>query len=398
MKIRITLLLVLTFSLFTGRLMAHEPNHSYLFLKIYEKSIEGRIEITAAEINRELNTSINEEIVEAEVNSLIPSIQKYFLSNLSFSSAENKYPVLFTETEMLPLDDEADNVVFHFTLDGVNEIPESLVIKYAAFFEKKSDHKGVLIIEHNWKSGTINNHLQVTDIFTSSKTETTLSTGDDNLLKGFIAMVKLGMWHIWIGLDHILFLVALILPSVIRRNENKLENSSSKWIPVGKFKPAFLYILGIVTAFTVAHSITLAIAALGLVDLSSRYVESIIALSIALAALHNIKPIFHSKEWIIALLFGLFHGFGFASVLGEKGLAGEFVSLSLLGFNVGVEIGQVLIVAGIFPILYLIRKTKFYPKLLIYGSIVLILISIHWVIERFFEVNIPLGRFLDSFL
>ena len=80
MKIRISLLLVLTFSLFAGRLSAHEPNHSYLFLKIYEKSIEGRIEITAAEINRELNTSINEEIVESEVNPLIPAIQNYFLS------------------------------------------------------------------------------------------------------------------------------------------------------------------------------------------------------------------------------------------------------------------------------------------------------------------------------
>jgi hypothetical protein len=325
-------------------------------------------------------------------------MKNYFLSTIAFKSADKKYNLQFTDAEMLPLDDEADNVMFHFKIDGIDKIPESLEIDYAAFFDKKSDHKGVLIIEHNWKSGIINNHLQVTDIFTENKRQTTLSLSDDNLLKGFIAMVKLGMWHIWIGLDHILFLVALILPSVIRRNNNPLEKSAPKWIPVGKFKPAFLYILGIVTAFTVAHSITLAIAAFGIVDLSSRYVESIIALSIALAALHNIKPIFQTKEWIIALAFGLFHGFGFASVLGEKGLAGEFISLSLIGFNVGVEIGQILIVAGIFPILYLIRKTKFYPKLLTYGSVLLILISIHWVIERFFEVNIPLGRFLDSFL
>ena len=147
-----------------------------------------------------------------------------------------------------------------------------------------------------------------------------------------------------------------------------------------------------------AHSITLAVAAFGVVDLPSRYVESIIAFSIAIAAFHNIRPIFKSREWLITFAFGLFHGFGFASVLGEKGLGGEFMALSLVGFNVGVEIGQVLIVAGIFPILYLIRGTKFYPKLIWGGSALLILIALHWVVERLFEIDIRLGSFLDSFL
>jgi hypothetical protein len=142
----------------------------------------------------------------------------------------------------------------------------------------------------------------------------------------------------------------------------------------------------------------LAIASLGIFTLPSRYVESIIAFSIALAALHNIIPIFKSKEWIVAFAFGLFHGFGFASVLGEKGLGGDYIILSLLGFNGGVEIGQVAIIAGIFPVLYFLRTFSIYPKILTYGSGLLILISLHWSIERFFEINIPLGRWLDSIL
>jgi hypothetical protein len=112
-----------------------------------------------------------------------------------------------------------------------------------------------------------------------------------------------------------------------------------------------------------------------------------------LAALHNITPVFKAKEWIIAFVFGLFHGFGFASVLGEKGLSGDFMVLSLLGFNVGVELGQVLIICAAFPILFLLRPFKIYPKILVYGSVLLILISLYWSIERGFDVDLPLGAY-----
>ena len=398
---RLSLFFVLLLSV--NGLKAHEPNHSYIFLKIYENSIVGRLEIGAVDINRDLNLNLNPELVEAEINQAADSIIAHLRRNFFISANGQSYKVKFISVGLLPLEDEPDNIQIFFELENVDEIPDALDITYSPFFAKKSDHKGILIIEHNWKAGVINNYVQVSDVFTSGKTETELSLTDSSLWNGFVAMVKLGMWHIWIGLDHILFLVALILPAVVRRRKeiqqvDVLDNGNKHWLPVARFKPAFLYILGIVTSFTVAHSITLAIAAFGIVDLPSRYVESIIAFSIALAAFHNIRPLFKAKEWIIAFAFGLFHGFGFASVLGEKGLAGEFVSLSLLGFNVGVEIGQVLIVAGIFPILFFLRKLKVYPKLLTYGSVLLILIALQWVVERLFEVEIRLGRFIDSII
>jgi hypothetical protein len=216
------------------------------------------------------------------------------------------------------------------------------------------------------------------------------------------------MWHIWIGLDHILFLLALVLPAVVRRKKTVLSGLSNSgasselnakwplqmWNPVLKFKPAFLYIVKIVTFFTIAHSLTLSLAALELVILPSRFVESVIALSIALAAYHNIRPIFGNREWIIAFGFGLFHGFGFASVLSGKGLSGEFMTLSLLGFNVGVEIGQIVIICMIFPVLFLLRKSISYPKILAYGSIILILISLFWFTERVFDINLLLDDYL----
>ena len=224
-------------------------------------------------------------------------------------------------------------------------------------------------------------------------------------------MVNQGIYHIWIGLDHILFLLALILPSVVRRrgySTESVSNSSSdaqvvpsgfiiwNWFPVPNFKPAFLYIIKVITFFTIAHTITLSLASLQIVNLPSRFVESVIALSIGLAAYHNIRPIFKGKDWVIAFLFGLFHGFGFASVLADLGLTSEFLTLSLLGFNIGVEIGQLCVIALIFPILFLIRKGKSYPMILVYGSIFLILVSLYWFTERAFDVNLLVEDYLRS--
>ncbi len=217
-------------------------------------------------------------------------------------------------------------------------------------------------------------------------------------------MIKQGMLHIWVGIDHVLFLLALILPAVVRRrNALTAEGGVSfddsgyeiwGWRPVMKFKPAFLYILKIVTFFTIAHTITLSLAALKIVVLPSWLVESIIAFSIGLAAFHNIRPIFKGRDWIIAFVFGLFHGFGFATVLGELGFKGENLTLSLLGFNIGVEFGQVVIIALIFPFLFFIRKLKLYPKFMVIISLLLILISIYWMVERIFEVDFPLDEYL----
>ena len=135
--------------------------------------------------------------------------------------------------------------------------------------------------------------------------------------------------------------------------------------------------------FTVAHSITLALASLDIISLPSRLVESIIALSIVLVAVNNIVPTFRDRTWIILFLFGLFHGLGFASVM--KNLPFRMPSLTtlLVCFNIGVELGQLVIVAAVFPILFLLRKTSFYkPVVLIGGSVVLIVIAGYWFVER----------------
>ncbi|MEM6963221.1 MAG: HupE/UreJ family protein [Bacteroidota bacterium] len=375
-------------------LSAHAPDQSYLYLRVYKAGVGGRFEITAKDMNKALNLNLEDRLSMKAIQPHVSAVQDYILSRASFKAGNQTYQIRFVEPTVLNLDEMEDFAQFHFELDGITEMPEALDIYYDLLFDKDPIHKGMLVVEYNWKAGIVDNEALVSNIYSKDDTRQSLSLKDASLWKGFVALVKLGVWHIWIGLDHILFIVALILPSVMRRRETVSDvTSDSTWIPVESFGTAFWYIIKIITFFTIAHSITLALASLNIVNLSSRIVESIIAFSIALAAFHNITPIFKQKEWIIAFGFGLFHGFGFASVLGEKGLSGDYMILSLLGFNLGVELGQVLIICMVFPVLFLLRKQKIYPAIIKYGSMVLIFIAMYWVIERAFDTDLTLGTY-----
>ena len=152
---------------------------------------------------------------------------------------------------------------------------------------------------------------------------------------------------------------------------------------------ALTEVLWVVTAFTVAHSITLTLAALQIVALPSRLVESAIAASVVLAAANNLWPLVERRRWLVAFGFGLIHGFGFASVLTELGLPKDALVLSLLGFNLGVEAGQLAIVAAFLPLAYLLRNTTLYLKgVFVGGSCLTLLVALVWLVERAFNLKL----------
>ncbi len=399
-------LIFIFFFLVPISIFAHRPDRSLIYLRVYETAgIEGRFEIMASELDRYLGLELGKHPTVEEVAVYREKIQAYLYEHSAFTSVYGNHKVIFTDEISILYINFGSFVAIHFQLDNTEKIPDELEVTYSVFFDENPAQTNALGMEYNWKAGLINNEKIMALDFSPSNQTKTLNLTDASVWKGFMAMVKQGAWHIWIGLDHILFLLALILPSVVSRKretlasskeEGILGKSSWKWVPVQQFKPAFWYILKIVTFFTIAHTITLSLASLGIVNLPSRWVESIIAFSIGLAAYHNIKPIFMGKEWVIAFVFGLFHGFGFATVLSELGFKGENLSLSLLGFNIGVELGQVVIILLIFPLLYVIRKSKLYPKLLVWLSALLIIISLYWLIERAFDIDMPMDEYLNG--
>ena len=162
-----------------------------------------------------------------------------------------------------------------------------------------------------------------------------------------------------------------------------------RWQPVHRLRDAGWDVLRIVTAFTVAHSITLSLATLGWVSLPSRLVESAIAASVVLAALNNVWPLFQGRRWGVAFAFGLIHGFGFASVLADLGLPQDALVLALVGFNLGVELGQLAIVLAFLPVAFLLRASLFYRRgVLVAGSLVIALVAAAWFLERAFEIPV----------
>lgn len=349
---------------------------------MFDDRIDVRVEITAADLDRVLGLSLyaDEQLTREEASPHLDAILSYVAQHLQLRAANRDLALRFERHEVLDLD-FADFLLLNYTIEDLEAIPDEIDVTFGVVLDVDRDHINMLVIEHNWKTATFNNEANVSLVFTPPDRRQTLDLSSSSVLTGFWGLIKLGVWHIWIGLDHILFLLALILPSV-------LFLESKRWMPVANFRPAFMNIVAIVTFFTLAHSVTLSLAALDVVNLPSRLVESIIAGSIAVAALHNIYPRMEVREWMIAFAFGLFHGFGFASVMGDIGLGQDYMVLSLLGFNLGVEIGQIAIIAVIFPVLYLVRTRRWYrPVVLRLGSVLLIAVASVWLVERVFDVS-----------
>jgi hypothetical protein len=150
-----------------------------------------------------------------------------------------------------------------------------------------------------------------------------------------------------------------------------------------------LNVLKIVTAFTIAHSITLALAALHVVELPTRWIESAIAASVIVAAANNLWPVVGKGSWMVAFGFGLIHGFGFANALNDAGLSKGSLAMALIGFNVGVEIGQLAIVAVVVPLAFHFRHTAVYRRTILRGgSVVVIAVAAVWLAERAFDFKV----------
>jgi hypothetical protein len=155
-----------------------------------------------------------------------------------------------------------------------------------------------------------------------------------------------------------------------------------------KMRAAFLDVLKVVTAFTLAHSLTLTLASLQVLALPSRWVESAIAASVVLAAVNNIVPLFRGQRPLAAFAFGLVHGFGFAGVLADLGLPKGALVWSLFAFNAGVELGQMAIVAVFLPLAWFARRSWFYRQVLTTGSAMIALLAAGWFIERAFDLKV----------
>lgn len=361
----------------------HEPGQTYIYLRVYDDSLVVRVEMAVVDAERVLGFGWDPAAVTAaDVRTVEARLRAYVEPKVALRTEGTELTLQFRESGLLDLGTRS-YLTLTYEADGWTGIPDEIEVEFTPVFEVDADHRNMLIVEHNWKTATFNNEGNVSLIFSPRSSTQTLDLTSSSVLRGFIGFIWLGVWHILIGFDHILFLMALVLPAVLLRREGE-------WEPVPDFRRGLVKIVTIVTFFTIAHSVTLSLAALDVIRMPSRFVESVIAASIAAAALANLTARLNVREWMIAFAFGLFHGFGFATVLGDIGMGREYMVLSLLGFNIGVELGQVAIICVAFPVLFSLRRKPVYRWIRVLGSLALIAIALYWFTERAFGIDIPL--------
>ncbi|GAC1323737.1 MAG: HupE/UreJ family protein [Collimonas sp.] len=353
---------------------AHKPSDSYLTLKVSGKTVEGQWDIALRDLDFAigLDRDGNGELTWGEIRSHHQDIAAYALGRLTLANAGSNCPI--TVGQQL-VDSHSDGAysVLRFTASCSAQI-EKLDVDYRLLFDIDPQHRGLLNLQSGGQASTA--------IFSPGTAHQTLTLQAASRLAQFDDYLVTGIWHIWKGFDHILFLLSLLLPAVLRLGDRQRRPSDS-------FKASFVDVLKIVTAFTLAHSITLTLATLQVISLPSRWIESAIAASVVLAALNNLIPLFQGKRWMVAFAFGLIHGFGFASVLTDLGLPRSALVLALVGFNLGVEIGQLAIVSVFLPLAYTIRGTMFYRNAIFsFGSGLIVLIATVWLVERLFDLTI----------
>lgn len=258
-----------------------------------------------------------------------------------------------------------------------------LALRYSLMFAQDSLHRGLLKVDLPDVSGDGGSSA----LLSPDRPEAQISSADSRPWNVLMRYTVEGVWHIWIGIDHIVFLLSLLVLAPLQPSRKRIHQrtflSITQWQAATQVRPVLLDVLAVVTAFTLAHSITLGLTITGWLTPPADLVEPAIALSVVLAALNNLLGVSALKRWRLALVFGLVHGFGFASVLLDLGLPASALLAALGGFNIGVELGQMAIVAAFLPVAWWLRHTRFYRWVVVVGgSLAVVVLGTFWTLER----------------
>ena len=359
----------------TGAALAHSSSNSYLSLSQRGSELVLRTDINLRDVDLifDLDDDRDGQVSWGETAARINELQAWMQQGITVRGTS-------AACALQPLDVMASPHSDGFYLsaewrvacaDAQDVAARQLTLKYSLIFDQDNLHRGLLKVELPGATSSA--------ILSPDRPEAALLAGEVSGWAVFTRYVVEGVWHIWIGIDHILFLLSLLVLAPLVPSRRRVTS----WPAVESFRTSFMDVLAVVTAFTLAHSITLVASLLGWVNTPVAIIESVIALSVILAALNNLLGWFSLKRWRLAFVFGLIHGFGFANVLLDLALPAQQLAIALGGFNVGVEIGQLAIVLVFLPVAWLLRHTAFYRWVVVAGgSLAIAVIGSIWLVER----------------
>ncbi|OFA01033.1 hypothetical protein DUGA2_43650 [Duganella sp. HH101] len=355
---------------------AHKASDSYLTLRSEGALVQGRIDVALRDLDFVLGLDANGDgdITWGELNARSAAIARYVLSRLDVRRGGRDCRASSGE---LMIDSHSDGAyaVLPLRFDCAADGP--LQLSYRLLFDIDPGHRCMANLTHDNASMAL--------LFSPAAPSHTLGAAGAGpaRLSTFSDYLAAGVQHILSGADHLLFLVSLLLAAVAPRA------ASAPSPAAGAGRAAFIDLCKMITGFSIAHSITLGLGFFDVVHLPSRWVESGIALSIVVAALNNVLRLLPVCDWVMAFAFGLVHGLGFANSLADLALSTGARLVALAAFNLGVELGQLSVVAPLFLLAMLIRGSSAYRRLVVPGlSGAIALAGVVWLLERAFDIGI----------
>ena len=391
MKMQFQKLIYAISLLFTSLLIAHPLPNTVVYLNLQSNStfMTIRIPLQDFEIAFKNKVTKNQNLL----------FTKYFLKHIKIKDSNYKtwqmefvdYKIQPTEAAFVGKYDEIE-----FTLNFIpskNTNARDFTIYYDAILHEITNHQALLYVNSDWDNGIHQNSQQIgiiaLDVPTNKIYPLHISLEKGSIWKGFKSMIALGIKHISEGTDHLMFILVLLLSA-------PLISSNNKWVKNQSIKATIIKIVKIITAFTIGHSITLIIGSLTTFNLNPKPIEILIAFSILCTALNAIKPIFNAKEVYIACGFGLIHGMAFATLLKELHLDTNKLVLSLLGFNIGIELMQLFVIVLVMPWIVILSTYKIYKYVRVTGALLASIAALAWLCERCTNQSNNIAVFLQN--
>jgi hypothetical protein len=357
-------LLILSFAVTTGSTAwAHTQSYGFLSVTLDADSATGRLDVAVRDLDRlhDLDFDRNGRITWGEFRRREAEIAAASLGRISIGASDA--PCALT-AEPAMTDSRGGETYIVIPFHGACP-PRSgpFTLGYDLLFASDAQHRGLVAVTTA--------HGTRTFVMTPAVTEVAIDPAQSNGIGQFLAFIGHGAHHIWIGYDHILFLLTLLLGTLAMRGAER------------PLRARLYDAVKVVTAFTLSHSLTLGLAAFGIVSIPTALTESLIAVTIILAALNNIWPLISRRLWLVAFGFGLIHGLGFANVLAELNLPRENLLAALFAFNLGVELGQLTILFAALPLFILVARQLSFGRLAVpAANLAIAAIGALWFTDR----------------
>lgn len=353
--------------------LAHKPSDSYLRIEPRGAGMHVQWDISLRDLDFAVGLDQDDDgsLTWGEVRSRGSAISAYALSRLTILNEGILCPL---SPAALSIDKHSDGTyaVLQFRA-ACSHALRSVAIEYSLLFDLDLQHRGLVSYVG---AGAVQNAVMAPD----HRRVVFVPTGGSPW-RAVSEFWRDGIHHILSGADHLVFLAVLLLPAMFHRQH-------VHWSPVDTFVPAFVEAAKLLTAFTLAHGLTLTLAVLGYITVPGRLSESAIAVTIVLTSLDNIRPFLFGSRWMIAFGFGLIHGIGFANALGPLALPSKALAIALASFNIGIECGQLLVALAILPIGFLLRYWPLYRSAVLPGgSLLATMVALLWLVDRAFALG-----------